>query len=166
MCFGRISCITAKNKTPALAPQEREGVSNHRHLDWLLNILKHKNCVLFALCELWMESNGGFQSHTASIVGQLSMSWWRHQMETFSPLLAFERGIHRSQRPVTRSFDVFFDLYWINGWVNNREVGDLRCHRAHYDVTIMVTTSSWNKREACSKREQWPYSFYPTKHSI
>ena len=31
---------------------------------------------------------------------------------------------------------------WINGWVNNREVGDLRCHRAHHDVTVMhlVTT--------------------------
>ena len=27
---------------------------------------------------------------------------------------------------------------WINGWVNNREAGDLRCHHAHYDVTAMV----------------------------
>ena len=26
---------------------------------------------------------------------------------------------------------------WINGWVNNREAGDLRHHRAHYDVTLM-----------------------------
>ena len=26
---------------------------------------------------------------------------------------------------------------WINGWVNNREAGDLRRHRAHYDVTLM-----------------------------
>ena len=26
---------------------------------------------------------------------------------------------------------------WINGWVNNREAGDLRRHRTHYDVTIM-----------------------------
>ena len=26
---------------------------------------------------------------------------------------------------------------WINGWVNNREAGDLRCYRAHYDVTVM-----------------------------
>ena len=25
----------------------------------------------------------------------------------------------------------------INGWVNNREAGDLRRHRAHYDVTVM-----------------------------
>ena len=26
---------------------------------------------------------------------------------------------------------------WINGWVNNREAGDLRRHRAHYGVTVM-----------------------------
>ena len=27
---------------------------------------------------------------------------------------------------------------WINGWVNNREAGDLRPHRGHYDVNVMV----------------------------
>ena len=43
-------------------------------------------------------------------------SWWRHQMETFSALLALcegnssATGEFPSQRPVTRSFDVFFDL--------------------------------------------------------
>ena len=26
---------------------------------------------------------------------------------------------------------------WINGWVNNREAGDLRRQGAHYDVTVM-----------------------------
>ena len=26
---------------------------------------------------------------------------------------------------------------WINGWVNNREAGDLRCYRVHYDVSVM-----------------------------
>ena len=25
----------------------------------------------------------------------------------------------------------------INGWVNNREAGDLRRHHAHYDVIVM-----------------------------
>ena len=44
------------------------------------------------------------------------ISWWRHQMETFSALLALcagnspVPGEFPSQRPVTRSFDVFFDL--------------------------------------------------------
>ena len=43
-------------------------------------------------------------------------SWWRHQMETFSALLAIcagnspVPGEFPAQRPVTRSFDVFFDL--------------------------------------------------------
>ena len=37
----------------------------------------------------------------------LCSSWWRHQMETLSVLLAFCAKILRS---VTRSFDVFFDL--------------------------------------------------------
>ena len=27
---------------------------------------------------------------------------------------------------------------WINGWVNNREAGDLIRHRAHYDVTAVM----------------------------
>ena len=44
------------------------------------------------------------------------ITWWRHQIETFSALLAFcagnspVTGEFPSQRPVTRSFDVFLDL--------------------------------------------------------
>ena len=29
---------------------------------------------------------------------------------------------------------------WINGWVNNREAGDLRRYRGHYDVIVMRCT--------------------------
>ena len=42
--------------------------------------------------------------------------WWRHQMETFFALLAIcagnspVPGEFPTQRPVTRSFDVYFDL--------------------------------------------------------
>ena len=44
-------------------------------------------------------------------------SWWRHQMEEFSASLAIYAGNSPvtgefpAQRPVTRSFDVFFDLH-------------------------------------------------------
>ena len=48
---------------------------------------------------------------------QLEMwTWWRHQMETFFALLAIcagnspVSGEFPAQRPVKRSFDVFFDL--------------------------------------------------------
>ena len=33
---------------------------------------------------------------------------------------------------------------WINVWVNNREAGDLRRYRAHYDVTVMLSTFTCN----------------------
>ena len=44
------------------------------------------------------------------------VSWWRHQMETFSALLAIcagnspVTGVFPAQQPVTQSFGVFFDL--------------------------------------------------------
>ena len=47
---------------------------------------------------------------------QVDCAWWRHQMETFSALLTIcagnspVPGEFPTQRPVTRSFDVFFDL--------------------------------------------------------
>ena len=67
-------------------------------------------------------------------------------MGTFSALLAIcagnspVPGEFPTQRPVTRSFDIFFICARINGWVNNGEAGDLRrnhAHYAHYDVTVM-----------------------------
>ena len=64
---------------------------------------------------------------------------WKH----FPRYWSFVRGIHRS--PVNsphigqwRGALMFSLIYvWINGWVNNREAGDLRRLRAHYDVTVM-----------------------------
>ena len=42
-------------------------------------------------------------------------------------------GEFPAQRPVTRSFDIFFDLRLNKRLTNNREAGDLRRYRAHYD---------------------------------
>ena len=55
--------------------------------------------------------------------GNLGSTWWRHQMETFSALLAFcagnspVTGEFPAQRPVTWNFDVFFDLH-LNKWLS------------------------------------------------
>ena len=65
---------------------------------------------------------------------------WKH-FPRYWPVV---RGIHRP--PVNsphkgkwRGALMFsFICTWINGWVNNREAGDLRRHRAHYDVIVMV----------------------------
>ena len=71
-------------------------------------------------------------------------AWWRHQVETFSAVLAIcARGVHRS--PVNSPHKgqwrgaLMFSLVWINDWVNNRQVGDLRRYRPHSDVTVIVS---------------------------
>ena len=40
--------------------------------------------------------------------------------------------------------------FWINDWVNNREAGDLRRYRAHYDVTAMWCRYAHNAKQQSS----------------
>ena len=64
----------------------------------------------------------------SSLLWQKLNAWWRHQMETFSTLLAIcarnspVPGEFPAQRPVTRSFDVFFDLR-LNQWLSKQSWG-------------------------------------------
>ena len=57
-----------------------------------------------------------YVSYRASINFNAVLTWWRHQMETFSALLTICAGNSPvpgevpSQRPVTRTFDVYFEL--------------------------------------------------------
>ena len=65
-------------------------------------------------------------------------------METFSALLAIYPGNSRvpgdsPHKGQWRGAFMFSLIYaWIKRWVNNREAGDLRRYRAHYDVIVMV----------------------------
>ena len=65
--------------------------------------------------------------------------------------------------PITKANDTeiwcfFFICAWIKGWVNKREAGDSRRHRAHYDVTAMFSfrlqsmAVTWR---ACTKCFPW-----------
>ena len=73
------------------------------------------------------------------------IAWWHHQIETFSVLPALCAGKppvtneFPAHRPVTRALIFSLICAWANSWVNNRNAGDLRRHRAHYDVTVMCT---------------------------
>ena len=86
------------------------------------------------------------------------ISWWRHQMETFSALLAIcagnspVPGEFLAQRPVTRSFDVYFDpspnkrlgkQLW--GWWFETQSRPLWRHRNVTLLTIMIM--EWNMKK-------------------
>ena len=83
------------------------------------------------------------------------ITWWRHQMETFSALLVIcarnspVAGEFPAQRPVMRTFDVFFDLHpnkrlskqWWGWWFETPSCPSW-CHRNELSsIWIIVLTS-------------------------
>ena len=94
----------------------------------------------------------------------------------FSRYWPLVRGIHRStvNSPHKGQWrgTLMFSLIcaWINNWVNNREAGDLRRHRAHYGVTVMLCcclessalgdNCTWIRSHPCRK-SCW-YNLRPT----
>ena len=108
-----------------------------------------------------------------------SHTWWRHQMEAFSALLALcagnslVTGEFLSQRSVTRSFGVFFDLrpnkrlskQWRRRWFETP--------RAHYDVSVMICShplSVYVPVSSDAKKPIWhihvfsPFNHHPVRH--
>ena len=77
-----------------------------------------------------------------------ALIWWRHQMETFSALLALcarnspvpVNSPHKGQWRGTLMLSLICTR--TNDWVNNCEAGDLRRNRGHYDVIVMT---HWDK---------------------
>ena len=111
----------------------RNGVSNHQLHHCLLNrLFKHRSkktlkLRVIGLCAGNLPVTGEFPAQMASNAENVVwwrnhdciavIAWWRHQMETFSALLAICAGnspVHGefpAQRPVTRNFDVYFDMH-------------------------------------------------------
>ena len=94
----------------------------------------------------------------------LSSTWWRHQMEAFSASLAICAGNspHKGQWRGALMFSLI--CIRINGWVNNREAGDLIRHRGHYVVLVMTRNDfhcpghlSVEKLTTCSAWQQIKY---------
>ena len=81
--------------------------------------------------------------HNPIVIGwsKYRFTWWCHQMETFSTLLAICAGnslvnsLHKGQWRGALMLSLI--CVWIKGWVNNGEAGDLRCYCAHYDIIVM-----------------------------
>ena len=96
---------------------------------------------------IWGYSCNKFNTNTVSSInvffqGHDDLIKWRHFPRAFFHV-PFVQGIH--QTPVNfrhkcqwrEALMSSWISTWINGQVNNHEAGDLRCHLAHYDVTVM-----------------------------
>ena len=103
----------------------------------------------FRVWNMWL-----FFTPETSIRFDNGSTWLGHddviKLKHFPRYWPFVRGIHRL--PVNSLHKgqwrgaLMFSLIcvWTNSWVNNREAGDLRRHRVHYDVIVMRTQAiSW-----------------------
>ena len=110
--------------------------------------------------------------------------WWRHQTESFSALLACcvgnsqVTGEFPTQRPVTWSFDVFFDLRlnrglskqsW--GWWFEMPSQSFWCHSNDTQQKTMKCIYSFTEKSSCQNNKthyasevtniwKWPFGFF------
>ena len=65
---------------------------------------------------------------------------WKHFLRYWSYVWGINRSpvnsLHKGQWRGALMFSLI--CAWIDGWVNNCEAGDLRCHCTHYDVIVMT----------------------------
>ena len=90
---------------------------------WIFQIIPNIFCTMPACgaCILY------FKSHDDVIK-------WKH-FSLYWPV----NSPHKGQWRGALLFSVIFVCVWINGWVNNREAGDLRRHLTHDEVIVMCT---------------------------
>ena len=111
-------------------------------------------------------------------------AWWRHQMETFSALLALcvinslVTGEFPAKGQWSGALMHFFIFAWMNGWVNNLEAGDLRHYHAHYDLTVTehaslsdhsincLTTTKHDLTQSCHRFMTLYYVLMPKQISL
>ena len=80
---------------------------------------------------------------------------WKHFLRNWP----FVQGIHRSlvNSPYKGQWRgaLMFSLIcvWINGWVNNRKAGDLRCYHVQYDLIVMSSIRRVNSHAAWVTQE-------------
>ena len=109
----------------------------------MTSVSNHVSCIAFSSLTLsdhmMTSSNGNIFRVTGPLCGEFTGPRWI---------------------PLTKASDAepwcsLWSAPWINGWVNNREAGDLRRHRAHYDVFVMQRRRiSWGASDL-----SWHYSF-------
>ena len=97
--------------------------------------------------------------HFSTLRWHVMTSW----NETFSALLSFCEGkppVDSPYKTQHRDAELWCFCAWTNGWGNNRDAVNFRCHRAHYNVTVKTDISNH-----CSQEAQFRSSYIIDQHN-
>ena len=102
-----------------VVPSQRAINSENVFIWWRHHALTFVCSVLLNVLASYLKDKSDCTVHSSEMFAEShykQLSWWRHQMDTFSALLAIcagnspVPGEFPTQMPVTRSFDAYFDL--------------------------------------------------------
>ena len=134
---------------------------------WRSNYIPHEtvNTITYP----WRDQSIYFEKGHQAIRQQQLWNVWEHddviKWKHFPRYSSFVRGNHRSSvdspHKGHRCGALMFSLIWarINGWTNNRDAGEFRRHRTHYDVTVMMDILNVNSlKDGDANMRQWTES--------
>ena len=110
-----------------------------------LNLITHSLLLFIPVPSLIIVGSADVPSHNGRRLSHDDVIKWK-------PLLGhwtFVRGIHRwlvdspHEGQWRRALMISLICAWTNDVANNRDAGDLRRHRAYYDVTVMQQAQCW-----------------------
>ena len=134
--------------------------ANRIEKQWLETLMYNSNALLWTTRYI-------IRKHPFCIIMNEHLPWRCHQMETFSALLALcagnspVPGEFLTQRPVTRSFDVFFDQRLNKqlgkqslGWLFKSPSRSLWRHcNARDDISVRGVSGKANAHNSCAVHE-------------
>ena len=90
------------------------------------------------------QPNNKHNSFGSQLVYGVVLHWWVHDdlikwkhFRVTGPLCGKFTGHRLIPRTKASDVELWYFLWSINGWVNTHESGDVRRHRAHYDVNVI-----------------------------
>ena len=152
---------TLRNHRDKTGSKSVPAILFYKFAEYLMTLL-----MLALLCRNWPESNFHLQSVRWGLLlcdstrqigivllghyvwtrdwywSMICSPLWRHDRKTTVSLMAGRRWIPHTKASDAELWCFLWSAPWINGWVNNREAGDLIRHRAHYDVVVMSSGKS------------------------
>ena len=84
----------------------------------------------------WIESEQGLHMQTDYMMASSNGNIF-HVTGPLCREFTGHRWIPHTKASDAKLWCFLWSAPWINGWVNNREAGDLRRHRAHYNVIVI-----------------------------
>ena len=118
----------------------------YRHRLWYITQIIHTLRALFCIIVVrWWSVLLIFVKFTLLALGHHDVITWEHFPRHWPCVRGIDRSPMNSPDKGQWRVALMFSMIcaWTNAHVNNRDAGDLRCHRADYDVTVTDSHSTF-----------------------